>query len=423
MSTLLVVILALAAAGGLAWMVNRYETRLEPRATECSRAVDEVFAKGTNDTADSVLLKELLVHRDRCQGNAVFVDQARRLMANTGRFADARALLEIAESQRAMSEDEFKAQHAWIDAAEAQRAWSDGDESRAAELRERAKTVAEALRAKWPEWSMPYLILDDLVRSGPSVSGVSGTEYYALEREARSRKLNGAWIRSLSDWQPTAFTFVVAALAFLAFAAGMTGLIDWREMSGRTTSQIATAIAGYVELKGTLHLKPGSTPVIGPHTKTPALWYELQYNSGGKKATTRYTRSAQVFLLRDATGDVIVDPDGISVRTKHSTTTFLNSVGQANGSRTTENLLKEGDEAFALGDLSIRTDSEGKPVRHLRIAKDGRRLLVSNYSEAELIWMEKAWFTAGMIIFALGVLLLMWAYYQRYHVPIMPGKL
>ncbi|MGV3709102.1 MAG: hypothetical protein ACO1Q7_09695 [Gemmatimonas sp.] len=425
MSTVITLILVLAGAGGVAWMVRRLESRSVVAPSECSTAVDAVLARGTGDTPDSLILNELLIYQDRCIGDGFYVDQTRRLLTNLQQPEKARALIEAATRTNAMTADDLAAQHAWIDAAESQQAWANNEEARAKELYDRAVQSASTLRDKWPEWSQPYRILKEASRSGisPTRDG-GGEDYFQLERNAARNKLNGAWFRSLTDWQPIAFAFGVSALAFLAFAAGMTGLLDWREMTQHPTSDIANVQPGYVELKGTLHAISAASSVIAPLTKTPALWYEESYNSGMKKATTRYTRSGERFILRDATGEVRIDPEGITVRTRHSKTRFGNAAGQANGSRTTEDILKEGDTAFALGELTIKQDgSTGKAVRLLTKSKDGRKLLVSNYSEAELIWMEKMWFAIGMTIFAAGVIIMAWAYVHRYQVRVAPGVL
>lgn len=424
MSTMLSVLLALAAAGGLAWVVRWYEASRVPRTTECSRIVSAVYAKAGSNAKDADLLSELLLDRDRCLHDPTFIDQSRRLMTNLQRSGDARRLLEQAESNRAFKPDELAAQIAWVDAAESHEAWASGDEARGKELNDRALASANALREKWPEWSLPYRILGEASTSGASGTAYGeGTDYLQLERETRARKLNGAWVRSLTDWQPVVFTFVIAAVGFLAFAAGLDGFLTAREISGRATTQIANASTGYVELKGTLHTVAGASPVIGPHTKEPAVWYELRTNSGAKRAVTRRERSGQRFVLRDATGDVIVDPEKMTVRTRHSSSRFGNAAGQMNGSRLTEELLKVDDQAFALGELSLVTDASGNTSKYLRIARDGRRLFVSNYSEAELISMERLWYGAGITICVLAILLLAWSYYQRYHVPTAPGLL
>lgn len=424
MSTLLSVVLALVTAGGLAWLVHWYEQSRGLHSTECSRTVDAVYSKQGSGARDADLLKALLLDRDRCLQDPTFIDQARRLMTNLQRSGDARRLLEQAESSRTFKPDELKAQQAWVDVAESHELWSNGDELGAKALHDRAMSAANALREKWPEWSVPYRILSEASQSGIARASLGeGPNYYQLEDAVRHSKLNGAWIRSLSDWQPVLFTFLVAALALLAAREGVTGFMDAREMSGRNTSAIASAVPGYVELKGTLHPRTANTMVIGPLTKSEAVWYEQQYNSGMKKATTQYSRSAESFVLRDATGDVIVDPDGITVRTKHSKSRFGNSGGVMNGARTSEELLKADDPAFALGELYITDGGCGTPVKHLRVAQDGRKLLVSNYSESELIWTEKMWMYVGGAVCVFSLLLLAWSFYQRYHVQVAPGVL
>src|SRR5215210_695704 len=106
----------------------------------------------------------------------------------------------------------------------------------------------------------------------------------------------------------------------LGLCAGVSGLLARREMARLPTSSIATAAPGYVELTGTLHVLPNATPVVGPQSHQPGVWYETSTNSGAKGATTQYQRSAQAFVLRDATGEAIVDPGEMTVNTRHSVT-------------------------------------------------------------------------------------------------------
>jgi len=252
---------------------------------------------------------------------------------------------------------------------------------------------------------------------------VGGTDFLQLEHEARSRKLNGAWIRSLYDWQPVALTFLVTFVAMLALVVAALGCVDTREIGALATSQVATAAPGYVECKGTLHVPPGAHGVIGPHTQTTAVWYELESKSGMKKSLVHRERSHQQFVLRDSTGDVLVDSTSMSVQTRPLAFRRGNSARQLNGTRATERLLKEGDTAYALGEFSTGTTSDGVLTRHLRIAKDGTRLFVSNYSEEELMSMERLWMWLGGLIALTCVVLLAWGYFQRYHVATAPGSL
>ncbi|MBC8086582.1 MAG: hypothetical protein H7Z40_04910 [Phycisphaerae bacterium] len=423
MSTILSIFLAVAVAGTAAWMVRRLDLGRDAPITECSRLVTEAFTNA-RDTPDSLLLARLLPLRDRCLDDAGYVDQTRRLLTNATRFTEARTLLKAADEKHAFKPDELVAQFAWIDAAESHDAWANGEEGRATELLKRATDATNGLRARWPEWSLPYRILDEANLSGASpTNDGGGTSFFQMEREARSRKLNGAWVRAQSDWQPVALTFAVAFVGMLALIAGIGGLLDARQISSVITSQAATATPGYVELKGTVHVPAGAHGVIGPHTKQYGVWSEFESKSGMKKSVVHRQRSQQKFVLRDATGDVLIDPTSMSVNLRTSTARFGNSAGQLNGTRVTERLLKEGDAAYALGELSVMTSSDGVVTRHLRAAKDGRRLFVSNYTEEELVSMERVWMGLGGAVAVSCVLLLAWGYFQRFHVASTPGSL
>src|SRR4051794_25760139 len=111
MSTTLVIVLSLAVAAVLAWLVRRYEVERETRpSTAGSRVLDAVFTNGAGDTEDSVLLAQLLAHRAECIGDPTYVDQVRRLLVNTRQLEQARAILKSAGEGRTFSPDELKAQ-------------------------------------------------------------------------------------------------------------------------------------------------------------------------------------------------------------------------------------------------------------------------------------------------------------------------
>ena len=69
---------------------------------------------------------------------------------------------------------------------------------------------------------------------------------------------------------------------------------------------------------------------------------------------------------------------------------------------------------------SLAKNRSGGVERSVRVPEDGRRLLVSNYSEAELIAQERLWIWSGALLAALAVAVLMWGYVQRYEVQIAP---
>jgi hypothetical protein len=391
----------------------------------CSRLVDEAFGLDAARTPDSVLLTRLLVHRSRCAGDPTYVEQARRLMLNVQRVADARALLADAERSQAFTSDQLDVHRAWIDLEEARQAELKGDSQRAAMLRTRLAATTSRLRDTWPEWAPPYTILAELERSAPiePVASLGVTENaYALERAAHRRVVTGAFVRSLSSVQLYAAVCALAALALLALGVAGSGVVASRGMLRMPTVSIADARAGYVELAGTLHLPPRADLVVAPLSKAPSVWYALETNLGTKGSHTWRERSAQRFLLRDATGEVAIDPAGAVVRTRHVQSRFANG-SFTSGRRETERTLRDGDRAYVVGELALAKNVSGAVERTVRAPEDGRRLLVSNYSEAELMRQERIWIWSGTLLALLAAATLLWGYVQRYEVVTVPGAL
>jgi hypothetical protein len=424
MSTWLVVFLCVAFAAALAWWVHRYDARRIPPPSPCAHVLDDVFSEGVADTPDAVLLAALLKHRSECLGDPIYVDQVRRLMVNTQQIAPARALLAEAKRRRTFAPDELKAQIAWVDLAAAHTAWVNGQESQAEKLRAAATASAHELRQRWPEWPLPYLILDEAERAHHRGSAeVHATDFFQMGRSARHQVLNGAAVRNFSEVQTAVFVFVTAAIGTIALSAGVSGLVAMREMTRLKTSAVSVASPGYVELRGTLHVLPGAEAVIGPLSKAQGVWYEVERTIDSKATRSIRERSSQPFVLRDASGEAIIDPREMQVVTRHSITKFGASGGVSSSKRTSELMLKEGDTAYVLGELTIDPSVNASIRRHVRVAQNGRRLLVSNFTEDELVFGERVWFWSGVTIFALATLLLAWAYYQRYHVIVTPGVL
>ncbi|MEP6729050.1 MAG: hypothetical protein ABJE10_00365 [bacterium] len=423
MTTTLIIVLSVAVAAALTWVVRRREIAAADRPTRCAHVLDTVFKDGSGNIADTVLLSRLMEYRDECIGDAAYADQARRLMLNIGQPDSARAFIDDAERHHAFASDELKAQRAWVDLAAAHIAWTDGNEARANELLASAVSAANELRAKWPEWSPPYRILEEAGRAAwKSSTTDQSLDYLQLERRVRGRVLSGAFVRDLGDAEAQAYTFVLLLVGMLALCAGVSGLLDMREMTRMSTSLIASATPGYVELKGVLRQRPGSSGVIGPHSHAQGVWYQLERRSGLRGASTSYEQSAETFLMRDASGDAIVEPHGMTVHTRHTTST---SGGRGVGStrRTIERMLEDGDDVYVLGELVVSISPGGATERRLRVAEDGRQLLVSTFGEEQLAFLARLWIWSGAIAFVLALVVLAWAYHQRFQVIVMPGLL
>jgi hypothetical protein len=318
--------------------------------------------------------------------------------------------------------DELEAQFAWVDLGAARQAWSDGNEESATALQAKAVLAADKLRGKWPEWSLPYTILEEAGRGAWSKPpSAETTNYYQLENSVRRRVLNGAFVRAFTDWQPIAYVFAVTVVGMMGLCAGVSGLVSLREMMRLTTSSIATANAGYVELKGTLHLLPNTVGVIGPYSNARGVWYEVESKSGFKDSRTVVERSSQPFILRDTNGEATIEPQGMTVRTRHRAGTFGNGGGVTSSARVSERMLKEDDVAYVLGELSVNAAPDGTSPRRIRVAENGRRLFVSNFDKEDILFIERLWFWIGLSIFLAMLLLLAWSYFQRYQVKSVPG--
>jgi hypothetical protein len=416
--------LSLVVAAALVLSTRRIEKRrlmAQSVPSMCTRLVDEAFGLDGARTPDSVMLKRLLVHRSRCAGDATYVEQTRRLLLNVQRVADARALLADAERSRAFTNDQLEAHRAWIDLEASRQALQHGDVRTAAKLRARLAITTRRLRATWPEWSPPYVLLAELERSAPiePAASLPVTENaYALERAAHQRVLSGAIVRSLSVKQTYAAVIALAALGMLGLGLAGSGVIERLGMRRMPTMAVAEAKEGYVELTGSLYLPPRADAVIAPLSNVPSVWYALETSFGSKGSHIWRERSAQRFLLRDATGEVTIDPAGAVVRTRHVQSP--SGGGFLSRRRETERTLREGDAAFVVGELALSRNRSGALERSVRAPEDGRRLLVSNYTEAELIGQERIWIWSGALLSALAVAAMIWGYVQRYEVRIAP---
>jgi hypothetical protein len=114
---------------------------------------------------------------------------------------------------------------------------------------------------------------------------------------------------------------MVALVAFcglvflLATLVGWLGSLQRRDAIRDTPTSTATAAAiGYVELLGTAQ-DVGWPPLRSQIRKTPCVWYRYQIERrvGGTWITESSRASTQCFVLRDASGECIVDPEGAEV--------------------------------------------------------------------------------------------------------------
>jgi len=104
----------------------------------------------------------------------------------------------------------------------------------------------------------------------------------------------------------------VAAATALYF--GFRYLIRARLIENTPTARVRSAHQGYVELNGIARSMAGD-PIHAPLTGVECCWYRTKVEKRGGKNwhTVQKKTSGHLFLLQDATGACIIDPDGAHV--------------------------------------------------------------------------------------------------------------
>jgi hypothetical protein len=110
---------------------------------------------------------------------------------------------------------------------------------------------------------------------------------------------------------PTGALVLVGVCSLVAWLAA---LRRCRLVADTPTSLLASAAQGYVELVGRCELHPGS-PALGYLSGPPCVWYRCAVSRRTSEgwSSTSCERSTDTFLLRDASGTSVVDPDHAEV--------------------------------------------------------------------------------------------------------------
>ncbi|CAM5342261.1 hypothetical protein [Thauera mechernichensis] len=142
-----------------------------------------------------------------------------------------------------------------------------------------------------------------------------------------------------------------------------TGLIGWKRalrharlIADTPTSRIASAAQGYTELRGRGQPLDG-TPLRSPINGLPVLWYRVlieQRQRDGKWKRETVDESDASFLLEDASGQCVVNPEGADMMVKRC------DVVRRGDMRYTQWSLIRHDRIYVLGDFatlgSVNTD-------------------------------------------------------------------
>lgn len=124
----------------------------------------------------------------------------------------------------------------------------------------------------------------------------------------------GFKLESREGWLGT-----LSVMALVSLFAWLSALYRLRMIRDTPTSKVASAAQGYVELAG--RGRPfGDTPLISKLRALPCLWYRYKVErrtSKDKWETLDSGESRDAFVLRDDSGDCVIDPEQAEIVTKH----------------------------------------------------------------------------------------------------------
>lgn len=193
------------------------------------------------------------------------------------------------------------------------------------------------------------------------------------------------WALRVQQLAPEEFWIGVAlliALALAAFYAIFRFIHRYHIIEGTPTSKVRSAAQGYVELDGIGYLLPG-TPIVAPLSGITCTWYsykvEEKTESGNDRRerwrTLRQETSDDLFLLKDDTGECVIDPEGAEV-TPAISEVWYGDVPMWNASllrrssgryRYTEKRMHPGDALYAIGQFRSIGGSQELPDTHAEV--------------------------------------------------------
>ena len=185
------------------------------------------------------------------------------------------------------------------------------------------------------------------------------------------------WVQTApaDDFWFWALGLLVAAIAGFFFAFHF--IHRKRVIEDTPTSKIRSAAQGYVELIGHGYLMEGQ-PIVSPLTGKSCTWYEFRVEEkrqSGKRTEWKTIRKGtrdELFLIKDETGQCVIDPEDAYVTVNDKQVWFGNSatptskpnitgkktglgnfaigfIGGMQRYRYTEKLLHSGESLYAIG--------------------------------------------------------------------------
>ena len=147
--------------------------------------------------------------------------------------------------------------------------------------------------------------------------------------------------------------YAFASMSLLSLAAWIANYRRYRYIVDTPTSRVASAAQGYVELLGRAAPLPDAA-LLTKFRQLPCVWYRYQVEAKGsdnKWSIKDAGESDDPFLLNDATGQCVIDPERAEIITSHVETWTDGDY------RYTEWLLLPQGRIYALGEFSTISDT------------------------------------------------------------------
>ena len=170
-----------------------------------------------------------------------------------------------------------------------------------------------------------------------------------------------AWFGVAGHFPPATLVAITAVLLGAA-AAWHLSHRRWHVIHDTPTALLRSAAQGYVELNGTAELSPGqhAAPFNG---LPPCVWFEVLITDVSGPEVTRWTRTSdETFVLRDQTGECVIDPDHAEVHHSHVRRW---SVGDR---RYHARYIRHGEPLYAIGSLETLRGIDGGFDRRADVA-------------------------------------------------------
>ncbi|CAN5904315.1 MAG: hypothetical protein USCGTAYLOR_00631 [Chromatiales bacterium USCg_Taylor] len=154
--------------------------------------------------------------------------------------------------------------------------------------------------------------------------------------------LAGVWYAP----RPLVRLVLLGAIVIASLWAWLSAYRRYHLITDTPSSAIRSAAQGYTELYGRCELHPGTLP-IGFRSGPPCVWYRYKVHrqSGSPWTPHSHGQSTDTFVLSDATGQCVIDPDAAEVVTTHR------SRWREGDFWLDVEYLAPGDNLYALGDI------------------------------------------------------------------------